>query len=283
MLLRTPPKPSNEPPQVPVFFPIPNPFLRGLDVGLDLGLLPWRQGTQRFVGTMGFKRMTPVQAIAIPLLLKQRDVAVEVRRTCFGRSLRVAGETGRMRAAWVCEGQKKVRLSVIGDWKLRVILFAIFVHHIYRYVLFLFTVLLFVLWMIDQKSDHVLLEGGAMTWPTGICGGKVNQGLGHRWPFTLGGLIHSWLMNRGDTPVVYKSIGMVPGTGFSVPKRISLGSRFGSSTTFLLNSTPEYSQDVRTLRNLLAERNMEGHQPPCLGLLVFQTHPPVYFFHSFTR
>eukprot|EP00913_Durusdinium_trenchii_P034573 g32343.t1 len=34
-------------------------------------------GTQRFVGTMGFKRMTPVQAIAIPLLLKQRDVAVE--------------------------------------------------------------------------------------------------------------------------------------------------------------------------------------------------------------
>ena len=26
---------------------------------------------------MGFKRMTPVQAIAIPLVLKQRDVAVE--------------------------------------------------------------------------------------------------------------------------------------------------------------------------------------------------------------
>lgn len=36
------------------------------------------QGTQRFIAQMGFKRMTPVQAIAIPLLLKQRDVAVEV-------------------------------------------------------------------------------------------------------------------------------------------------------------------------------------------------------------
>ena len=35
------------------------------------------QGTQRFIAQMGFKRMTPVQAITIPLLLKQRDVAVE--------------------------------------------------------------------------------------------------------------------------------------------------------------------------------------------------------------
>ncbi|CAK9082324.1 ATP-dependent RNA helicase DDX55 (DEAD box protein 55) [Durusdinium trenchii] len=43
----------------------------------DWSTLPVSEGTQRFVGTMGFKRMTPVQAIAIPLLLKQRDVAVE--------------------------------------------------------------------------------------------------------------------------------------------------------------------------------------------------------------
>lgn len=35
------------------------------------------QGTSRFVASLGFKRMTPVQAICIPLLLKQRDVAVE--------------------------------------------------------------------------------------------------------------------------------------------------------------------------------------------------------------
>ena len=37
------------------------------------------QGTHHFIEEMGFKRMTPVQAIAIPLVLKQRDVAVEVK------------------------------------------------------------------------------------------------------------------------------------------------------------------------------------------------------------
>ena len=36
-----------------------------------------RQGTHRFIKEMGFKRMTPVQAIAVPLVLNQRDVAVE--------------------------------------------------------------------------------------------------------------------------------------------------------------------------------------------------------------
>ena len=40
------------------------------------------QGTQRFIAQMGFKRMTPVQAITIPLLLKQRDVAVEASCIC---------------------------------------------------------------------------------------------------------------------------------------------------------------------------------------------------------
>jgi superfamily II DNA/RNA helicase len=41
------------------------------------------QGTQRFIAQMGFKRMTPVQAITIPLLLKQRDVAVEASCVCL--------------------------------------------------------------------------------------------------------------------------------------------------------------------------------------------------------
>lgn len=35
------------------------------------------EATQRFIAGTGFKRMTPVQAIAIPLLLNHRDVAVE--------------------------------------------------------------------------------------------------------------------------------------------------------------------------------------------------------------
>lgn len=35
------------------------------------------EGTKRFINEIGFKRMTPVQAIAIPLLLNFRDVAVE--------------------------------------------------------------------------------------------------------------------------------------------------------------------------------------------------------------
>lgn len=43
------------------------------------------QGTQRFIAQMGFKRMTPVQAITIPLLLKQRDVAVEASCVCLWR------------------------------------------------------------------------------------------------------------------------------------------------------------------------------------------------------
>lgn len=43
----------------------------------DWSVLEVSEGTQRFIAQMGFKRMTPVQAITIPLLLKQRDVAVE--------------------------------------------------------------------------------------------------------------------------------------------------------------------------------------------------------------
>eukprot|EP00435_Cladocopium_sp_Y103_P002566 s90_g1.t1 len=43
----------------------------------DWLILEVSEGTQRFIAQMGFKRMTPVQAITIPLLLKQRDVAVE--------------------------------------------------------------------------------------------------------------------------------------------------------------------------------------------------------------
>lgn len=35
------------------------------------------EATQRFIAGTGFKRMTPVQAIAIPLLMNHRDVAVE--------------------------------------------------------------------------------------------------------------------------------------------------------------------------------------------------------------
>lgn len=51
----------------------------------DWSVLEVSEGTQRFIAQMGFKRMTPVQAITIPLLLKQRDVAVEA---CTG-----SGET----------------------------------------------------------------------------------------------------------------------------------------------------------------------------------------------
>lgn len=43
----------------------------------DWSVLEVSEGTQRFIAQMGFKRMTPVQAITIPLLLKQRDIAVE--------------------------------------------------------------------------------------------------------------------------------------------------------------------------------------------------------------
>ncbi|CAE7577715.1 DDX55 [Symbiodinium sp. CCMP2456] len=43
----------------------------------DWSKLPVSKGTHHFIEEMGFKRMTPVQAIAIPLVLKQRDVAVE--------------------------------------------------------------------------------------------------------------------------------------------------------------------------------------------------------------
>jgi len=45
----------------------------------DWSKLPVSKGTHHFIEEMGFKRMTPVQAIAIPLVLKQRDVAVEVK------------------------------------------------------------------------------------------------------------------------------------------------------------------------------------------------------------
>ena len=45
----------------------------------SLSVFLFWQGTHHFIEEMGFKRMTPVQAIAIPLVLKQRDVAVEVK------------------------------------------------------------------------------------------------------------------------------------------------------------------------------------------------------------
>mmetsp|Transcript_23876 Transcript_23876/g.50951 ORF Transcript_23876/g.50951 Transcript_23876/m.50951 type:complete len:727 (-) Transcript_23876:61-2241(-) len=43
----------------------------------DWSSLQVSAATKNFVAEMGFKRMTPVQAIAIPLLLNHRDVAVE--------------------------------------------------------------------------------------------------------------------------------------------------------------------------------------------------------------
>jgi len=43
----------------------------------DWSSLKVSEATRRFITEMGFKRMTPVQAIAIPLLLNHRDVAVE--------------------------------------------------------------------------------------------------------------------------------------------------------------------------------------------------------------
>eukprot|EP00746_Dinoflagellata_sp_MGD_P163324 gnl/MRDRNA2_/MRDRNA2_91297_c0_seq1.p1 gnl/MRDRNA2_/MRDRNA2_91297_c0~~gnl/MRDRNA2_/MRDRNA2_91297_c0_seq1.p1 ORF type:complete len:707 (+),score=191.71 gnl/MRDRNA2_/MRDRNA2_91297_c0_seq1:88-2208(+) len=43
----------------------------------DWGNLNVSQATRRFIGETGFARMTPVQAVVIPLLLGRRDVAVE--------------------------------------------------------------------------------------------------------------------------------------------------------------------------------------------------------------
>lgn len=75
----------------------------------DWSTLQVSKGTQRFVKELGYVRMTPVQAITIPLLLNHRDVAVEA---CTGSGKTLAFLIPTLEILLRCQALSGARFKV---------------------------------------------------------------------------------------------------------------------------------------------------------------------------